>query len=211
MSSVFYNSTMIKAVLLDVDGVILRPREKYFSEWLRDEGYTVDLEKVGMFFKNEYKDVVVGRADLKTEIATYLASWGWEGSVDELLRFWFSKEDVVNEEVLGLVSKIRKDGVKCYMASDHSRYRADDLREKIGSRFDGDFFSGYVGYTKDEVGYYEYVVETLDLDAEEVLFVDDDSENVEVARTLGIEGVYFEQDTGELKNTLSVVGYEHGV
>jgi putative hydrolase of the HAD superfamily len=185
---------MIKAILFDADGVVLKPRDKYFTDRLRAQGIDLSKESEGQFFKNEYKKVVVGKADLKEEVSKYLAAWGWAGSVDELLHFWFSYEDKFDEEVLDFVDELRPKGVKCYLASDHSRYRADDFMRKgeIKDRFDGYFFSGYVGFTKEEPEFFEHVLNELKLNKDEVLFVDDDPENVEVAKNFGIRGVSYE-------------------
>ena len=185
---------MYKAILFDADGVVLKPRDKYFTDRLRESGVDLSKESEGQFFKNEYKKIVVGKADLKEEVSKYLAAWGWAGSVDELLNFWFSHEDKFDEEVLDFVDELRTRDIKCYLASDHSRYRADDLMRKaeVKDRFDGHFFSGYVGFTKEEPEFFEYVLNELKLNKDEVLFVDDDPENVEVAQKFGIESVVFE-------------------
>jgi len=185
---------MYKAILFDVDGVVLKPRDKYFTDRLREEGVDLSKESEKVFFGNEYKKIVVGKADLREEVSKYLSEWGWEGSVDELLHFWFSYEDKFDYEVLDLVNELREKGVNCYLASDHSKYRADDLMSKkeIKDRFDGGFFSGYVGCTKEELDFFEYVLNDLGLEKDDVLFVDDDPENVKVAEEFGIKAIYFE-------------------
>lgn len=48
--------------------------------------------------------------------------------------------------------------------------------------FDGAFFSASLGYTKEEQEYYEQVLSSLNLTPEEVVLIDDDSKNVEIAR-----------------------------
>lgn len=175
-----------KAILFDVDGVVLFPRDKYFSQRLKEDGYDIDGEKVGQFFKDKYKQIVVGEADLKEELSKVITDWGWQGTVDELLHYWFSYENKLNQEIIDFTQKLRLNGVKCYLASDHSEYRKQDLLNNIGlsQYFDGAFFSSDIGNTKEESEYYKKVLEQISLAPGEILFVDDDIKNIEVAKTV---------------------------
>ena len=85
---------MLKAILLDADGIVIQGRQKYFSEIL-SEKQGVELEVVLDFFKKDYKKCVLGQADLKQEVAKYLDKWKWQGTADELLSFWFSKDGAI--------------------------------------------------------------------------------------------------------------------
>lgn len=175
-----------KVILFDVDGVVLFPRDKYFSQRLKEDGYNINDEKVGQFFKSQYHDIVVGKSDLKEELSKVIDVWGWKGTVDEILQYWFSYENRINPDVMELVQYLRQDGVKCYLASDHSQYRKQDLLDGVGlsEYFDGAFFSSDVGNTKEEKEYYEKVLKQIDVTSEEVMFADDDSKNVEVAKSV---------------------------
>lgn len=179
---------MIKAILLDADGVVIK-KHKYFSQRLREDGHNIPEEKVKPFFQNEYKKVAVGKADLKKEVSKYLKDWSWEGTIDELLEYWFSAENEIDQKVLDTIGKLRKKRFKCYLVSDHSKYRADDLLKNVGlgRYFNGAFFSGYVGYTKEERKFFEKVLKEIDLKPHEVLYFDDDPKNVDTAKSLGIK------------------------
>jgi putative hydrolase of the HAD superfamily len=185
---------MVKAVLFDVDGVVFKPRDKYFSERLREKGKDVPESKVLPFFKNEYKKIVVGKAKLKEGVKKYLSDWNWEGTAEELLNYWFTYEDKIDQDVIGLARELRDEGVKCYLASDHSRYRTDDFMNRVGLTryFDGVFSSGYLGYTKEDVEFFETVLKKLGLSNDQVVFVDDDPENIKVAEKVGINSKLFE-------------------
>ena len=183
---------MIKTILIDADGVVLKPRDKFFSQRM-NEDFGVPIEKVIPFFKNEYKQVVIGKADMKESVQKYLADWNWDKSVDELLQYWFGYENKIDQEVLNFVDELRAKGHKCYVVSDHSAYRADNLMKEVGleKHFDGSFFSGYVGYTKEEPEFFAKVLEKLGLQKDEVLFIDDDPKNVEIAESVGIPSQVF--------------------
>ena len=178
---------MIKALLLDVDGVVIKPRKRFFSEILAErQGISIDV--VLLFFKNEYKACVLGKAFLEEEVAKYLSKWKWNASVKELLEFWFSHESEIDEDVLSYVKEIRTKGVKVYLTSDHSVYRKGDMMERmhLKDHVDGTFFSCDVGHTKEELAFYNLVLEELNVQPTEIVFLDDEKENVDAAQKTGI-------------------------
>lgn len=183
---------MIKAILFDLDGVVLKKRERFFSERLAEK-QEMSIEKIIPFFKNEYKQIVVGKLDLKDSLEKYLPEWGWSEGVEKFLDFWFTPENNIDEQVVNLANRLKVNGYKIYLASDHSAERAENLllNEGLGKYFDGDFFSGRVGYTKEEKDFFFYVSDVLKLDPSEILFIDDDNKNVEIAKSAGFVGIHF--------------------
>jgi putative hydrolase of the HAD superfamily len=77
--------------------------------------------------------------------------------------------------------------------------------EKFGLRemFAAFFSSCYVGIRKPDVGIYQMALRVMQRGADECVFVDDRTENVEGARKAGMNGVHFQnvaQLSAELKN-----------
>jgi FMN phosphatase YigB (HAD superfamily) len=61
------------------------------------------------------------------------------------------------------------------------------------SLFDGEYTSFEAGKIKPELGYYKYVLESLDLsDPNSAIFVDDKVTSVSAAQSFGIQGIVFE-------------------
>lgn len=180
-----------KIVLMDVDGIVIH-REGYFSErFAKRQG--IPLEKVTPFFKGEFQLCLTGKADLKQEISKYLADWGWNQSLEELLDYWFSGESQKDEKVLGLVDRLRKDGNEFYLVSDNEKYRVRYLREVVGLEklINGSFYSCEIGFKKSTKEFFTAILEKLNLNAEDVLYWDDDGKNVAIAKELGIDGRLF--------------------
>lgn len=180
---------MLKAALFDADGVTLLPRKKYFSDILADE-YGVPLEQILPLFKNEFKDCIVGKADLKEVLNNkYLKKWGWEDSAEEFLAYWWRGEGKLNKPVLGLMKKLREKGIRCFLASNQEKYRAEHLLKtlKLEKFMDGSFISYNMGVGKDSKGFFERILADLKLNPEETLFWDDEEENVAVAKEVGID------------------------
>ena len=68
-----------KAIFFDADGVLIKSKRR-FTDSLREE-FGMEPERAQPFFKGVFKECVLGRADLKTELAMVMGDWGWKGSV----------------------------------------------------------------------------------------------------------------------------------
>jgi putative hydrolase of the HAD superfamily len=181
---------MKKVVLLDADGVVIKDHDYFSSRYKRDYGKSLNDEVIADFFKNEYKKTAVGKADLKELLGKKLNEWGWKGTVDELLKYWLEGERELNEEVLKVVKKLKGKEIKCYLASDNEKYRAEYLLDEVGLRqhFNDTFFSCFLGHTKSEPEFFEKIIKMLGVKPEEVEYWDDDPGNVKVAKGVGIKG-----------------------
>lgn len=90
---------MIKTIIFDADGVLINSEK--FSDVLRRD-YDVDVVKEKEFFTNIFQDCLVGKADLKKSLAPYLPAFGWKGTVDEFLDYWFKSGHSINKEFVFL-------------------------------------------------------------------------------------------------------------
>jgi len=184
---------MTKAILFDLDGVVVVNKGKKFSERL-SEKLGIPLERISEFFINDFKECSFGRADLKVKIAPYLVKWGYKGTAEDLLQFWFEDEGTADKEVLRVVADLRSKGVRCYIATRQEKYRKEYLLEQVGLRdhFDGIFCTCDVGFDKSEKGYWDYVFNELDLRPEEIMFFCDGKKNVDVAEGLGVQAYFYD-------------------
>jgi len=189
-----------KVILFDADGVTLI-EGKLFSEILAEKSLITSLEKTTPFFTGVFKEkCLVGKADLKEELAKVVEGWGWKGTVDEIIDFWFSIGIDLNNEVVDYITELKEQGVACYMTTDQEKYRGAFLRNKFGELFDGVFVSSEIGYRKKDPEYFQYVYEKVQdkiIDKSEILFIDDGENNVKNAKEFGIEAIHF-QNTKDL-------------
>lgn len=182
----------MKVLLIDADGVTLK-KLGYFSEKFSSD-FGVPIEQILPFFQNEYRMCQVGRADVKEELRKYLPKWGWDKTEDEFLEYWFKTDTQADDEVLEEVKRVRAQGIRCYLATDQEKNRAQYIQEELGfgSRLDGCFFSYTLGVSKAQPEYFTRVLEALSVSSSDVVFLDDDQENVSAARSLGIDARYYE-------------------
>ncbi|HMI09455.1 MAG TPA: HAD-IA family hydrolase [Candidatus Saccharimonadales bacterium] len=181
---------MISTIILDADGVLIHG--KAFSERLvRD--HDVDRDKEKEFFTTKFQECLVGKADLKESIAPYAASFGWKGTVDELLDYWFTEEYILNKELIENVKSLRDSGVRVVLATNQEKYRTQYMLDHMGfkSVFEKVYSSAHLGLKKPAVEFFARVVEDLHVSKDEVLFWDDDQSNIDGALQYGIHAEFY--------------------
>jgi putative hydrolase of the HAD superfamily len=177
--------TSIRAVIFDADGMIVHGRR--FSDRLANE-YGITNEKTSPFFSGAFQDCLVGGADLRESLSAHIAAWGWKSDLDSLLRYWFSEaENHVDETVLAIADALREKGIRVVLATNNEKYRTDDLvnRRGLGVHFDAVFSSSSVGSKKPSPKFFEVIRQELGLERHEIMFWDDDAENVRGAESFG--------------------------
>ncbi len=177
---------MVTTVIFDTDGMIVR-REMYFSQRFSQE-FGVPMGDVLPFFKNEFQLCLVGKADLKQELAKYLSQWGWQKPVEDLLSFWFEHESNLDKKMLASVQALRNKGIRCYLSTNNETYRVQYLFGTLALKdfFDGAFSSAELGFLKPQPEFWSAVHEHLGKpEKSEILVWDDDMENVESAKNFG--------------------------
>ena len=178
---------MVKAILLDLDGLVIRPRHKYFSEKL-SEDYKIPLSEIMPFFKNEYKLAAKGEVGIREVLPLYLKKWGWKKSLDDFLTYWFESEKTPDTNILEISKKLREKGLKVYLVSNNEKERANYVMKDLGLKnlFDGGYFSCNLGFTKSEPEFFQKILEDLKFKSGEIMHWDDDPKEVDAAKSVGI-------------------------
>src|SRR5260221_14134850 len=98
---------MKKTLLIDLDGVIIKARHKYFSQRLAEE-FNIPIDDIMEFFKGEYGQAARGKVSIREVLPKYLAKWGSHTNVDDFLKYWFEGEKDVDSEVLKRIAVLRQ-------------------------------------------------------------------------------------------------------
>ena len=177
---------MMKAMIFDADGMLVQ--EESFSERFAQD-FDVPAESIMPFFENEFQLCLVGKADLKIELQKYIDQWGWQGSVDSLIEYWFSGAKV-DQDISATIAKLRKRGTKCFLATNQEFYRSEYFAQQLGFAdiFDAIFCSAIIGYKKPQGEFFAAIAKQISpIRKNEVLFWDDKLENVNAAKQFGFQ------------------------
>lgn len=179
--------TALKALMVDVDGVVITPRPGGWAARMEADlglSYAVLAEH---FFKPHWDDVVMGRADLHERLAPVLAEHAPHLTADQLAAYWFAKDAQLDEILLADLSELRATGVAMHLATVQEHRRAAYLWETLGlrDRFDALHHSAAYGCGKPDRAFFDAVAARTGFAPAELLLLDDRLENVEAARAAG--------------------------
>lgn len=106
-------------------------------------------------------------------------------------------------EVLDYCHDLANNGFTLYLLSDQMQFRTDYIKSNNDlSCFKETYFSSDIGFTKSDIRPFEYVLSQNNLKAEECLFIDDNPNNIQNAKNVGIDGLQF-KNLVELKEYLN--------
>lgn len=176
----------MRKLIFDLDGVII-VYAKNFAETYSEQ-FGISSEEIYKFFRDDYYDCAVGKSNLSDKIEKYIQPWGWTGSVEDLIQYWFSCQSKVDVRLLESIQKARCFGHQCYIASDADAMRLEFVKKLIDLDiiFNGCFFSCEMGVVKTEIEFFNQVIKALRCQPEQVSFWDDNAANVNLARSIGI-------------------------
>ena len=199
---------MIKVLLFDVDGV-LTVGTRFSEKFAKEQGLAEDAMET--FFKGPFIGCLTDKADLKEVIAPHLEDWGWTKGADSFIDYWFAFDNEYDQELIAYIQESRKKGIKCYLATNQEKYRAEYMLEKLGFKdtFDKLYASAHLGYKKPDIEFFSKLVADLgDVQKEEILFWDDREENITAAKEFGINAEIY-TTFEDFKNKMKKYSFEN--
>ena len=170
-----FNSTSLIAPYCDNDNDIEIIKDKLFYDW--------DLMDSGRIEYDEYMDNV--EAMLPKHLIPVFRQFRKE---------WYMHMDPIRQ-TWKLIHDLKEKGYNLYVLSNAPTFFADHVAYySITKDFDGMVFSGPLKLAKPEPEIYQYLFNKYDLNPDECLFLDDKEENINVSRSLGMDGVVFTPD-----------------
>ncbi len=116
--------------------------------------------------------------------------------IDAVLDLWRTVQ--IDPEALALVDAVRAGGTPCYLASNQQDLRVGIMRHDLGyaAHVDGEFYSSELGVMKPDPAYFEKVLDAVGLPAAQLLFIDDNADNVAAARSVGLRAERHDPEAG---------------
>lgn len=190
-------STALRALMVDVDGVIVVPRA---GGWAADLEADLGLSRAALaehFFATHWDDVVMGRAGLHERLAPVLAKIAPHLTSQQLAAYWFEKDAQLDRQLLDDLAEVRSLGLALHLATVQEHCRADHLWTTLGlrERFDAMHYAADLGCGKPDPAFFAAIETRTGLAPAEMRLIDDRLENVEAARTVGWGAVHWTGET----------------
>ena len=188
----------IKAILLDVDGVLISDYE-IFSDRL-EEKYNISYENLMEFFHGGFQDCLTNTRDIREVLPYYFKQWGWDGTVDDFLIEWFESENKPNLKLINFLKKLRKEGykVKFFLGTNNEKLRVDYILNEMNFKefVDKTYSSCNLYVKKPSSDFFNKISEDINknyfpITHSEILYFDDNIDNVESAKQLGFRAYQY--------------------
>jgi len=196
---------VIKAIVFDIGDVILKFNwEKIYLDFSKITGINIK-DKIGLDkLRRINNDLTTG--NLRINAFFEELSKNKKISIieiEEAYKKCYLKYSPINKSLINLVRKLNKN-YKLYVLSNTKKLHKDlNLKRGIFDNFDRVFLSCDIKMKKPNKDIYNYVLEKINLQPQEIIFIDDLEKNILVANKLGINGILFKNNKqliDELKN-----------
>ncbi len=198
---------MIKNVIFDCGRVIVHYNETYIASFFTENEEDAKLlGKIGMARKywERFDLGILEDEEYKKEVKEELPE-RLHGNLDRLYDDWIGHCPQI-EGMPEIVEDVKKN-CKVYLLSNFNKSLRNQLYKiPVLEKFDGLVISGEVKMAKPNPEIYQYLLHTYQLKAEECIFIDDLSTNIEVAKALGIHGYLFDGNVEKLRAYLTENG-----
>lgn len=188
----------LKYFIFDVGGVILSSKSSLLDNFL-DLAEQIKLPKhkaIDSF--NKYKEeLTVGALSIKDFLQLLLKKTTINLTVEELSDRWSKtfeiKEQDLNQEIFAHIKHLRKSYKTCLFSncidtlSDNKK-----INKWVRSHFDYVFNSYNIGFKKPDIKAFHYILNKLQALPQECVFIDDEKENILVAKKLGFKPIKYE-------------------
>lgn len=184
---------MIKCIMFDIGGVLMQDFNKeYYSAYLSRlsgmgrrkvmdilNGKEISLGYLGMITKEEMETRLAEKLRISKEKVRWYELYEKHGKLDK--------------RMLALAKRLHGRYRIAYLSNiDRSRYEHTlKLFKPYAGIFDYRFASFAIGMQKPYCAIYNYVLSRMGMEAGEVVFIDNQEENVEGARETGMKAILF--------------------
>ena len=201
-------SDHIKAVVFDMGGVFIQTKDKNSRTQLAHK-FGLSYDELSEFvFKSETAQLATVGAIEERAHWDFIAKHFTLNDI-EIMKFWedFWGGDQLDQELL-LFTKTLKPDYAIGLLSNAWDGARDYLTRKFGflDIFDVSVFSAELKMAKPDPAIYEWILDALQVNAGETIFVDDFIENIVAADALGIRTVHFKRTKQAITEIQTLIG-----
>lgn len=192
-----------KHILLDLGGVIINLDYSKTTDAFKKLGID-NFEKLYTQFSqtNLFDDYETGKISTQHFLNKLLTELPQGTSPNQIVSAWNAMILDIPQSRIDLLLKLRAQGKKVYMLSNTNEIHYQKVERIWKASFDtqpSDYYdqiylSHELGMRKPDVSTFEMVLNKLNLNSEEVLFVDDSIQHIEGARAAGIHSIHLTKE-----------------
>lgn len=200
---------MLKGLIFDYGGVLLDMRFELTRELEREHGLRDRAIVETMYGSETWRRIEVGVGDREEWLReAHVALEGEAGrALPPLHEHWRGQQELIATNI-ELIQRLRPPYRTAVLSNaDHTLMARLRDRHRIADLFDDIVCSADVGVAKPEPRIYALAAERLGLAPGECVFIDDMERNIDAARAVGMQGVLFRIDAGDvLEEKLAALG-----
>ncbi len=179
----------ITHVIFDLGGVLIKlsPPETFLS-YLKENG--ISQEQMALFMPDMDR---LGKGEVSlVDIHRKLVQAGFSAGFEPFKTAFINY--MLGDEVDGMIPFLEqlKEDFNISILSNTNAWHVDYIRNQYGlfSLMDNLFFSNEIGLLKPDKAIFQHVLTALSVEPRSVLFLDDIAENIESAKSLGINTIH---------------------
>ena len=203
----------IKAIVFDVGGVIQQLRwEKVANKLAKlKPGLTTDEFRNAFYYDKEqyfglYETSKLTAIEFWTMVADQIGLSSKNlGALSESIALLYSD---IDDEIVDLISTLHRN-YSLYILSNSflELERQVQLDKSVYQNFDKVYFSHKIGFKKPSLDSYRFVLNDIELEGNECIFIDDVSDNIRAAEEVGMHGILFVSVQALLKKLQNYISF----
>jgi epoxide hydrolase-like predicted phosphatase len=185
----------IKALGFDIGGVMLPysiPQQKQFIA----DSIGVELDDVLRAYRKYLPLLEIAALDTVEFWQGLIDETGSAASAEETLHIWtdnYIRENPVLPQMVHLIDRLKKGGYRTGILSNiDASHGVINLHRHIFEHFDEVLLSYQVGVRKPDSAAFRLLANRLNVELDELIFVDDLQLNIDAALAIGIDAIHFE-------------------
>ena len=109
------------------------------------------------------------------------------------MQSWFKYESKIDQSLIKAVQKLRYQGIKCVLATNQEKHRANYLWSNLNLKdyFDEIYDSSKIGFKKPDPNFYKFILGQINCNPQEVLYFDDTLSLINESSKLGIKSIHY--------------------
>ena len=179
----------MKVIAFDLIGVLVKENSFELSE---------TQDKMERLFgknksDNEYKDII--RKSISSDI-----------NIEDNIKYIIN--NIYEVKYPNLLKDLKKyyPDILIVIASNHVSYIRDYINKNLDNNLiDNIYISAEINTVKPDSEFYKYILDDLNVNPAEMLFLDDSLENIEGAKTLGINTIKVDKDTNIFNDIVNYI------